>query len=393
MAGLKRCQVHSIASSPARWRRAHHACSAEIIMRRPHGVVTFLFTDIVGSTRLWEQFPAGMPAAFAQHERLLRQACLAHGGFVYKMVGDALQVAFASAGQAALAAVEAQRALLTAAWGETGPLAVRMALHSGQTEERSDDYVGPLLNRLARMLDAGAGGQILISQSTADLLAPALPPTIRLHDLGQHRLKHLANPEHIFQAIVPGLPAHFPALKTLTARPTNVPSPLTPFIGQAQELVTILAILRRPNVRLLTLSGPAGVGKSRLAMQAATDLLAEFPDGAFWVPLDDVRETAQVASALARIWGLGHADDRALPAALSAYLHDRSLLLVLDNVEYALEAEPWLTDLLAAPQIKIIVTSRAMLNLSGQQQLSLASLGILGSCIITWGVTRPPLQS
>lgn len=359
---------------------------------RPHGIVTFLFTDIVGSTHLWEQFPASMPAAFAQHERLLRQACAAHGGFVYKMVGDALQVAFDNALPALLAAVEAQQALMQARWGEIGPLSVRMALHSGQTEERSDDYLGPPLNRLARMLDAGAGGQILVSQDTADLLAPALPPEIRLHNLGQHQLKHLARPEQIFQAIAPGLPTHFPALKTLTVRPTNVPSPLTPFIGREQELATITALLRRPNVRLLTLTGPAGIGKSRLAIQVATNLLAEFPDGAFWVSLENLPDQAQALSALGRIWEIGAAPGQPVLAAVTAYLGQRSLLLILDNVAYGLEAESLLTTLLlAAPQIKILVTSRAMLNLSGQQQLALASLGILGGCIITWGVMRPSI--
>ncbi|HYF63504.1 MAG TPA: AAA family ATPase [Herpetosiphonaceae bacterium] len=361
--------------------------------RRPRGIVTFLFTDIVSSTRLWEQFPASMPAAFAQHERLLRQACAAHGGFVYKMVGDALQVAFDNAAPALLAAVAAQRALIQAAWGETGPLAVRMALHTGQTEERGDDYLGPPLNRLARMLDAGFGGQILVSQDTAGLLANALPPEISLLNLGQHQLKHLARPEQIFQASAPGLPQHFPALKTLTLRPTNLPSPLTPFIGREQELAMITALLRRPAVRLLALTGPAGIGKSRLALQAATNLLAEFPDGACWLSLESLEDQAQVLPALGRIWGIGAAPEQSLPAAMAAYLDQRSLLLLLDNAGDGFDAKSLLAMLLPiAPQIKIIVTSRAMLNLAGQQQLALASLGILGSCIITWGVIRQPLQ-
>jgi predicted ATPase/class 3 adenylate cyclase len=339
--------------------------------------VTFLFTDIVGSTRLWEQFPADMPAAFAQHERLLRQACLAHGGFVYKMVGDALQVAFASAERAAQAAVAAQRALLQAAWGPTGPLAVRMALHSGQTEERSDDYVGPLLNRLARMLDAGAGGQILVSQATACLLESALPVEMALRDLGEHRLKHLTRPERIYQLLAPDLPGHFPPIRTLAARPTNLPSALNSFIGRNKELTALNALLRRPYGRLVTLTGPGGMGKTRLAMQLAGDQLAEFPDGVFWVALDTLNAPEQVLPALARTLGVAQTPLQPLIEALKGALQARSLLLVIDNFEHLLDAAPVLTTLLqAAAQLKIVVTSRVRLNLYGEHQYSLAALAL-----------------
>jgi predicted ATPase/class 3 adenylate cyclase len=339
--------------------------------------VTFLFTDIVASTRLWEQFPASMPAAFAQHERLLRQACQARGGFVYKMVGDALQVAFASAVQAALAARDAQLALLTAAWGETGPLAVRMALHSGQTEERSDDYVGPLLNRLARMLDAGTGGQILVSQDTAILLESALPVEMALRDLGEHRLKYLTRPERIYQLVAPDLPARFPPIKTLAARPNNLPSALNSFIGRSKELTALGALLRRPYGRLVTLTGPGGMGKTRLAMQVASDQLAEFPDGVFWIALDTLNDPDQVLPAIARALGVAHTPLHPLIEALKVALRERSLLLVIDNFEHLLEAAPVLTTLLqAAPQLKIFVTSRVRLNLYGEHQFSLAALAL-----------------
>jgi class 3 adenylate cyclase len=184
---------------------------------RPHGLVTFLFTDIVGSTRLWEQFPTSMPGAFQLHEQVVRQNARLHQGFVYKMIGDAFQIAFATPQQALAAAIGAQRALCAMTWDAIDPINVRMGIHSTQTEERGDDYIGPGLNRLARMLAAGAGGQILVSQSSAGLLNDDPLPEIALCDLGIHHLKDLIQAEHIFQVVAAALPSHFPALKTWKA--------------------------------------------------------------------------------------------------------------------------------------------------------------------------------
>ena len=197
--------------------------------RRPQGNVTFLFTDIEQSTRLWELYPVAMWNAFAQHELIIRQACSCHDGFVYKMVGDAFQVAFARAEQALLAAVEIQSSLIAAAWGETDQLHVRMALHSGTTQERNDDYVGPLLNRLARMLEAGYGDQILLTQETVQSLHDGLPPGMELCDLGQHYLRDLVRPVRIFQVIAPGLPSAFLPLKSLNPQQTaRIGGPASP---------------------------------------------------------------------------------------------------------------------------------------------------------------------
>jgi class 3 adenylate cyclase len=188
--------------------------------RRPQGNVTFLFTDIEQSTRLWELYPVAMWNAFTQQEQIIRQVCSLHTGFVYKMVGDAFQVAFATAEQALLAAVEIQRSLIAAAWGETDQLHIRMALHSGTTQERNDDYVGPLLNRLARLLETGYGDQILLSQETVQSLQAGLPPGMELCDLGQHYLRDLVRPVRIFQVLAPGLPSAFSPLKSANPHQT-----------------------------------------------------------------------------------------------------------------------------------------------------------------------------
>jgi class 3 adenylate cyclase len=203
--------------------------------------VTFLFTDIVGSTRLWEQFPAAMPGAFRLHEQLVRRSAVLHDGFVYKMIGDAFQIAFASPQQALAAAIGAQRALCAAEWGAMDPIRVRMGIHSTQTEERGDDYVGPGLNRLARMLAIAAGGQILVSQASALLLADGWLANGDLRDLGVHCLRDLIQPEHIFQVVAAALPEHFPSLKAASAgragRARRGPAP-TPVIDLTKILFT-----------------------------------------------------------------------------------------------------------------------------------------------------------
>src|SRR5262245_54071006 len=197
----------------------------------PSGTVTFLFTDIEGSTQWWELYPDWMSRAFARQESILREAATAHGGYVYKMIGDAFQIAFDTAPNALAAALDAQRVLQDQAWGEQGPLRVRMALHTGVTEERGDDYVGPILNRLGRLLSVSHGGQILLSQAAYELVYDLLPDDTNLLDLGMHRLKDLIRPEHIYQATAPGLLSDFRPLQTLDAFQHNLPLQLTSFIG------------------------------------------------------------------------------------------------------------------------------------------------------------------
>jgi len=224
----------------------------------PAGTVTFLFTDIEGSTRLWEQQPDAMRAALARHDALLRQVIAAHQGVLVKGTGDGLHAAFARAPDGVAAAVAAQRALRAADWGALGAIHVRMALHTGAAEERDGDYFGPPLNRAARLLAVGHGGQVLLSAAAQELLADQLPAHVALRDLGIHRLKDLSRPEHIYQAQASDLPFDFPPLRTLDARPDKLPVQPTPLIGRERELAQVTALLARADVRLVTLTGPGG---------------------------------------------------------------------------------------------------------------------------------------
>ena len=221
----------------------------------PTGTLTFLFTDVEGSTRLWERGPEAMSQALARHDELLREAVEAHGGFVFKTVGDAFYAVFPTAPEAAEAALDAQRFLLTEEWEETGPLKVRVVMHTGTAEQRDGDYFGPTLNRAARLLSAGHGGQVLLSLSTQELVRDQLPLGAELRDLGVRRLKDLFGPEHVFQLTAPGLPASFPPLKTLDVRQNNLPIQPTPLLGREREVAEIADLLRRDDVRLLALTG------------------------------------------------------------------------------------------------------------------------------------------
>ncbi|HEX9438853.1 MAG TPA: helix-turn-helix domain-containing protein, partial [Roseiflexaceae bacterium] len=333
----------------------------------PAGTVTFLFTDIEGSTRLWEQHSQAMPIALARHDTLLREAVAAHGGIVFKTVEDSVCAAFATAPAALAAALETQRALQGEPWGLTGPLHVRMALHTGTAETRDDDYFGPPLNRLARLLSVGHGSQILISLATTELVRDQLPPEVALRDLGMHRLKDLTRPAQIFQLVAPDLPADFPPLQTLASHRTNLPIQPTPLIGREREVAAVCALLHDPNVRLVTLTGPGGVGKTRLGLQAAAELLDTFPDGVFFVALAPISDPAFVPSAIAQPLGIQETGSQPLVERIQEYLHDKRLLLVLDNFEQVLDAASLIAALLAtAPDLKLLITSRALLHLSGE---------------------------
>ena len=341
----------------------------------PTGTVTFLFTDIEGSTQLWERHPEAMRAALARHDAILRCAVETHGGAVFKTVGDACYAAFATAPGALAATLNAQRTLVAEPWGATGPLRVRMALHTGTTDERDGDYFGPPLNRLARLLATGHGGQVLLSDATQPLVRDSLPTAVSLRDLGTHRLKDLTQPEHIYQVIAPDLPTEFPPLRSLDVHPHNLPVHPTPLIGREREVAAMRALLQRDDVRLVTLTGPGGTGKTRLALQTAADLLDVFADGVFFVNLAPVSDPSRTTATIAQALGVREATGQPLLEILKDYLRDKDLLLMLDNFEQVLEAAPVVAELLAAaPRLQVMVTSRTVLRLRGEHEFPVSPL-------------------
>jgi len=344
----------------------------------PTGTVTFLYTDIEGSTIRWERNPAAMKAAVERHDALMRAAIEAYGGSVFRIMGDAFCASFSTAPQALAAALDAQKSLHAEVWDpQVGPIKVRMALHTGVGEVRDGDYVGTPLNRVARLLSTGYGGQTLLSRSAYDLVRYNLPDGIALRDLGEHHLKDLTQAEHIFQAVVPDLPTDFPPLKTLDNRPNNLPTQPTALVGRQSELVALCALVRRPDTRLVTLTGPGGIGKTRLALQAAADLLDDFEDGAFLVPLSTLMEPNLLPSAIAQALSLHDPGGRPPLESLKEYLRGKQILLVLDNFEQIVAGSPTVAELLAAcPTVKALVASREVLHIRGDKECAVPPLGL-----------------
>lgn len=345
-------------------------------MSRPTGTVTFLFSDIEGSTQRWERDREAMSHALQRHDALMRESIEAHGGYVFKVVGDSFYAAFATAPDAVSAAVRAQRLLSATDFSSVEGLRVRMALHTGDAEQREDDYFGPTVNRVARLLAIGHGGQVLVSGTAADLLDGTLPPEHELRDLGLHGLKDLSRAERVFQLHAPQLDDSFPALRSLDALPNNLPIQLTSFVGREDEVRELASLLQRGP--LVTVAGPGGVGKTRCALQAGANLLEAFRDGVWLVDLAPLVDTSLVASTIATTLRVRAAANRPLLDTVVDYLAPRQLLLILDNCEHVIgEARSVTAELLRrCPSVRIIATSREPLNVAGEQVLRLPSLDV-----------------
>jgi predicted ATPase/class 3 adenylate cyclase len=340
----------------------------------PSGTVTFLFTDIEGSTRWWERHPAQMQVALARHDALLRQVIEAHAGHVFKTVGDAFCAAFPTATDAFAAARATQLRLASEPWPDPVVVKVRMALHSGGAEFRDGDYFGRALNRVARLLSAGHGGQVLLSRATAEQLGEALPGGATLLDLGERRLRDLIEPEHVYQLVDPALASQFPALRTLDPVAHNLPAPTTSFVGRERERADIKGLLA--SARLVTLTGAGGAGKTRLALQVATECVGDATDGTWYVPLAPLADPRLVPQAVAETLGIMERPGIGIDATLAAELRDREMLLVLDNGEHLLAVVAKLCiDLLSSsPRLRILATSREALRVAGEATYRVPSL-------------------
>lgn len=345
-------------------------------MTLPTSPVTFLFTDIEGSTKLWEQHPEAMRVALARHDGLMREAIASRQGRVFKTIGDAFCAAFASAPDALAAALTVQAALFS--WSSEGgdaalPLRVRMALHTGLAEERDDDYFGPTLNRVARLLAVGHGGQTLLSEAAQEAaFQNGPPPGAVLRDLKSHRLKDLSQPEHVWQASPPALPADFPPLRSLGAN--NLPVQGTSFIGREADLAEVKALL--VSQRLLTLVGPGGSGKTRLALQAAAE--AALDDGVWLVDLAPLADPARVTQTVASVLNVREEPGRPLTQTLAENLREKRMLLILDNCEHLVGAAAALVHLLlpSCPQVRVLATSRERLGMAGERVYPVPSLAL-----------------
>jgi predicted ATPase/class 3 adenylate cyclase len=332
--------------------------------------VTLLFSDIEGSTKLLQRTGDAYAGLLAEHRRLLGESFDRHGAIDSDTEGDSFFVVFPSAGEAAAAAEDGQRALAQHEWPAGNEVRVRMGLHSGEPRVVDGGWVGLDVHHANRVMAVGHGGQVLVSEATRTLL----DDRFELRDLGEHRLKDLAS-ERLYQLVVPGLPADFPPLDTLGNRPTNLPASPNPFIGRATELEELRVLLARDDVRLLTLTGPGGTGKSRLAFQLAASVLEEFANGVFLVRLAPVRDWELVVPTIAETIGLREHGGQSSAAVLTEYLHDRQMLLVLDNLEQVVGVAPVLAEVLAsAPGLKIVATSRTPLRLSVERAYAVSPL-------------------
>jgi predicted ATPase/class 3 adenylate cyclase len=337
----------------------------------PTGTVTFLFTDVEGSSRLWEAFPDAMQDALARHDEVVRAAIEAHNGHVVKTTGDGFHAVFATARDALEAAIDAQLALADESWSDTGPLRVRMGLHTGETELRDGDYYGGAANRAARLMSVAHGGQVVVSLTTEELVRDG---GYEFVDLGEHRLRDLTRAERVFQLSHVGLASEFPPLRSLDAYPGNLPLQLTSFVGREVELQTIAKAFE--STRLVTLTGVGGVGKSRLAMQGAAEVLPRFPDGAWFCELASANDDDAMSQVVSSTLGVNPRPGATLEGSIVEFLGAKRLLVVLDNCEHLLGAAARLASsiLRGCPGVCVLATSREGLAVEGERNVTLPSL-------------------
>jgi len=354
----------------------------------PTGTVTFLFTDIEGSTRLWQQHPEPMKQALLRHHALLQQSIESSNGYVFQIVGDAFCAAFHTAAGGVAAALAAQRALAAEPWGETGPIRVRMALHTGTAdlhagEHKAGEYMSGLtLSHTARLLSVAHGGQILVSNATQELVRNDLPSLVELRNLGLHRLRDLTRAEHIYQVVAQRLPDRFPALRSLEVVPNNLPRQLTTFIGREREIAEAKRLLAETH--LLTITGPGGSGKTRLSLEIGARLLSEYPDGVWLVEFAHLADPARVPQVLATALSVREEADRPLLVTLVDHLRPKRVLLLLDNCEHLIDACAGLADTLlrGCPEVKILPSSREALGLTGEVVFRVPPLSLPDSRLV-----------
>jgi predicted ATPase/class 3 adenylate cyclase len=337
----------------------------------PSGTVTFLFTDIEGSTRLWEAAPEAMQTVLARHDEIIRKAADSYSGVVFATGGDGFAVAFHRAGDALGAAIQAQRNLAAEPW--PGPaIRVRMGLHTGEAAERDGDYFGPAVNRAARLMAVAHGGQVVCSEATAGLVSGETA----LANLGEHRLRDLSAPQRVFQVLAAGLPERFPPLESLDSYPGNLPLAPTRFVGRERTVRDVAEALEQ--TRLVTITGVGGVGKTRLALQVAAESLADFPDGVWLVELGGLGDPGSVEVAVASALGVQARPDQPVATTLLGFLRGRQLLLVVDNCEHLVGAVAGVVERVigSCPRVRVLATSREGLAIAGERVLPLGPMEV-----------------
>jgi len=349
-------------------------------MPLPSGTVTFLFTDIEGSTKLAQEYPDAMPALLARHHEILNQSIQEQHGYVFQIVGDSFAAAFHSASDAVNAALNAQRILQNESW-TPAPVKVRMGIHTG-TSQLNDTSAPTIYSGYAtlastqRIMSAGHGGQILLSGATRELVRDTLPTNAELFDLGEKRLKDLLRPEHLYQLNILGLTSTFPPLKTLESFPTNLPTQLTTFIGRENEIQEVKRELE--SHRLVTLTGSGGTGKTRLSLQVAADLLEKFDHGVWFIELAPLTDPDLIPQTILSTIGIQEQPGKTPLEVLKEYLHEKQALIVLDNCEHLISASAQVTNALlnAAPNLKVLTSSREALGVKGEASYPVPSLSL-----------------